>query len=245
MSFFGKNIRKIRSIKKISQAAFAEIFGLSRASVGSYEEGRAEPKLEMIIQIANHFSISIDELINKELTVNDLYHFDLNTEPVFKQTTAAPAYTLNEMKLLMTTDLIDGDLDAAIKTSDQCVTFPVSSAGSFVALYVGEGQIAFKPENILNGDTLIIQTDELREDSRSGLWIIKQNDAIFISELVFLANDRLLLISRTQQPLYINKKDIQFMYPVQMVLSGTLKYISANDRIEKLELQVNELFKQF
>ncbi len=80
MSFFGKNIRKIRSIKKISQTEFARIFDLSRASVGSYEEGRAEPKIEIITKVANYFSITLDELINKELTVNELYHFDGRTD---------------------------------------------------------------------------------------------------------------------------------------------------------------------
>lgn len=77
MTFIGKNIRKIRNIKGLSQAAFAELFEITRASVGAYEEGRAEPKLEMIIRIAKHFSISIDLLLKKELTVNELYRFDI------------------------------------------------------------------------------------------------------------------------------------------------------------------------
>ena len=34
MSIIGKNIRKIRTVKKLSQAAFAEIFNLARPSVG-------------------------------------------------------------------------------------------------------------------------------------------------------------------------------------------------------------------
>lgn len=77
MSFIGKNIRKIRSIKKLSQTAFADIFAISRTSVGAYEEGRAEPKIETIISIANYFSISIDTLLTKDLTVNELYKFDI------------------------------------------------------------------------------------------------------------------------------------------------------------------------
>lgn len=77
MSFIGKNIKKIRSIKKLSQTAFADIFNISRTSVGAYEEGRAEPKIETIISIANYFSISIDTLLTKDLTVNELYKFDI------------------------------------------------------------------------------------------------------------------------------------------------------------------------
>lgn len=78
MSFFGKNIRKIRSVKTLSQQAFAELFDLKRGTLGAYEEGRSEPKIETIIKIANYFSIPIDDLLTKELTVNTLLKFKAN-----------------------------------------------------------------------------------------------------------------------------------------------------------------------
>lgn len=84
MSFFGKNIKKIRSVKGLSQQAFAEIFDLKRGTLGAYEEGRSEPRIETIIKIANYFSIQIDELLTSELTVNELLKFkgDLTTSVV-------------------------------------------------------------------------------------------------------------------------------------------------------------------
>lgn len=75
MSFFGKNIKKIRGVKGLSQQAFAELFELKRGTLGAYEEGRSEPKIETIIKIANHFSIAIDDLLTNELTVNQLLKF--------------------------------------------------------------------------------------------------------------------------------------------------------------------------
>ncbi|MFN8257681.1 MAG: helix-turn-helix transcriptional regulator [Bacteroidales bacterium] len=74
MSFFGKNIRKIRTAKKISQSAFAELFKLKRGSIGAYEEGRAEAKIDTIIEIADYFKLSVDQLLCKELTFNEIYH---------------------------------------------------------------------------------------------------------------------------------------------------------------------------
>jgi transcriptional regulator with XRE-family HTH domain len=76
MSFFGKNIKKIRAIKGLSQQAFAEIFSLKRATLGAYEEGRSEPKINTIIRVANYFSISIDDFLTKEITVNQLLRFN-------------------------------------------------------------------------------------------------------------------------------------------------------------------------
>ena len=96
MSFIGKNIKKIRTVKKINQVDFAELFGLARASVGSYEEGRAEPKVDTIIAIANHFGISIDLLLKKELTVNELYRFDIFRPELLGGEVAEPKATLQQ-----------------------------------------------------------------------------------------------------------------------------------------------------
>ena len=75
MSLIGKNIKKIRTTKSLSQTEFGKIFNLTRGSIGSYEEGRAEPKIETLKQIANKFSISLDAIISSELTVNQLSGF--------------------------------------------------------------------------------------------------------------------------------------------------------------------------
>ena len=82
MSFFGKNIKKIRKVKGLNQHAFAELFGLKRATLGAYEEGRSEPKIDTVIKVANYFSILIDDLLRSELTVNQLLQFkeDLTLE---------------------------------------------------------------------------------------------------------------------------------------------------------------------
>lgn len=90
MSFIGKNIKKIRTVKKLSQASFAELFSLARPSVGAYEEGRSEPKIETVIAIANHFSLSTDALLRKELTVNELYSLDI-LKGAFDPTQMPPA----------------------------------------------------------------------------------------------------------------------------------------------------------
>lgn len=72
MSAIGKNIQKIRKYHKLNQTEFAKLFGLSRANIGSYEEGRAEPKIDIIIKIAKHYQIDLEIILTKELKVNDL-----------------------------------------------------------------------------------------------------------------------------------------------------------------------------
>lgn len=80
MSKIGSNIRKIRSVKGLSQTAFAEVFSISRANIGAYEEGRAEPKIDIAIEMANFFSIPLNDLFTKDLTVNQLTNFKPSLE---------------------------------------------------------------------------------------------------------------------------------------------------------------------
>lgn len=77
MTYFGTNLKKIRQIKGLSQQAFAELIDLNRGVISSYEEGRAEPKIETLLRIANYFGISTDDIISKPLTVNQLANFSL------------------------------------------------------------------------------------------------------------------------------------------------------------------------
>ncbi len=75
MSFLGQNIKKLRQVKGLSQQAFAEIFELKRNNISSYEEKRAEPKLEYVIKIANYFGIPLNDFIEKPLSVNEILNF--------------------------------------------------------------------------------------------------------------------------------------------------------------------------
>lgn len=76
MSQIGNNIKKLRKVKGLSQQAFADLFNLTRGNISSYEELRAEPKVEVILHIAKYFSIPVAELLEKQLTVNEILNFE-------------------------------------------------------------------------------------------------------------------------------------------------------------------------
>lgn len=59
----------------MTQTEFAELFDLKRTAVGSYEEGRAEPKIETLIKIADYFNLSLDSLLRQEISINEIFHF--------------------------------------------------------------------------------------------------------------------------------------------------------------------------
>lgn len=66
-----ENIRVLRKKLSLTQDQFAQRLGIKRSLVGAYEEGRAEPKLELLQKMAEVFCISVDELIGKQFTGSD------------------------------------------------------------------------------------------------------------------------------------------------------------------------------
>jgi len=59
-----EQIKNHRKTKGWTQAQLAERLGLNRAQVGSYEEGRAEPKLDSLKAMAQLFACTIDALVS-------------------------------------------------------------------------------------------------------------------------------------------------------------------------------------
>ena len=60
---FGLSIYQIRNQAKLTQAQFAELFGVSQQSVQKWESGAAIPDIEKIIKIAKYFDVSLDSLV--------------------------------------------------------------------------------------------------------------------------------------------------------------------------------------
>lgn len=68
MSLLSNNIKLLRKGLGFTQEELAEKVGITRSILGSYEEGRAEPKLQTLQNIAQYFKVSIDDLLSKEIS---------------------------------------------------------------------------------------------------------------------------------------------------------------------------------
>jgi transcriptional regulator with XRE-family HTH domain len=68
MSFAGKNLRFLRKLRGYTQEEFAQKLGIKRSLIGAFEEERAEPKLEVLEDVAQMYKLSLDELLLKDLS---------------------------------------------------------------------------------------------------------------------------------------------------------------------------------
>ena len=59
-----ESIKGIRKMLGLTQEQFASELGIKRSLIGAYEEGRAEPRLELLSKMAELGGISVDSLMN-------------------------------------------------------------------------------------------------------------------------------------------------------------------------------------
>lgn len=68
MSFLAPNLKWLRGQQGITQTQLAEAVGLNRPVIGAYEEQRAEPKISVLNDMAEYFGISVNDLVNLDLS---------------------------------------------------------------------------------------------------------------------------------------------------------------------------------
>ena len=59
----GKNLKKIRTAKKMSQGDISRALGVHRAYISGIENGKRNPTLATIEKLANALGVSVDELL--------------------------------------------------------------------------------------------------------------------------------------------------------------------------------------
>lgn len=68
MNQLAYNIRIKRKALRLTQEELAIRLGVTRSAIGAYEEGRAEPRLPVLMFLAELFGCTIDALVNADLS---------------------------------------------------------------------------------------------------------------------------------------------------------------------------------
>ena len=63
---FSENLMRLRKAKGLSQEEFANEINVSRQTVSKWELGTSTPEMDKLMQMANFFNISVDDLVNGE-----------------------------------------------------------------------------------------------------------------------------------------------------------------------------------
>lgn len=247
MSYVGQNIKRIRAVRKLSQAKFAELFNLARPSVGAYEEGRSEPKIQTLIEIAHYFGLSIDVLLTKELTVNDLYSFNLVNQKLdaLHQGVPAPKQTSKASLVLQAQHLnyiVNYQKRDYIESLPKC-ELPFAGKGIQRLFEMTGDHMVVDQQGIHHGDFLFcekIDVDARNESHLDGVLLVVTKEVVAVGRLETLEGFELAADNPGFKPITVDEESIQELWVVKGKLST---HLNSPKKIEEKVHSVEEQLK--
>ncbi len=230
MSSIGKNIKKIRSVKKLNQSQFAELFNISRASVGSYEEGRAEPKIDKILEIAKYFSIDLNLLLQKELTVNEISGFKLSDEKMLKGTGNNLIHKDKIKRIAFVNsdnkkDFINHLINKTPWTGKTIELPPSVNETTEIAFVHNDNAMNKNNEGISMQDVVFAELIEIDKIFNNYTYIIITKDSIYLRKLKI--EDKLIVLTAVDanfQPIVVDIADVVAVYKINAVIKKTINH---------------------
>ena len=154
-SYFPKNLKYLRKIRRINQDELAQILGCQKSTISNYETAYSEPKRATLEKISDYFSVSIPDLLGTDLSMTKLGE----GTPGDDDTVCIPVYT--------------GINNGSLSPSGQVLNFPATFLGNgdFFGFRISgermnralltDGSIAIvrKQELFDNGDIVVVAID--------------------------------------------------------------------------------------
>ncbi len=69
---FGEKLKLLRYEKGLTQDDLGYLFNVTKSCISCYESGSRKPSIDMLIQVASYFRVSIDYLINMDSVSKDV-----------------------------------------------------------------------------------------------------------------------------------------------------------------------------
>lgn len=60
------NIRTLREGRSLTQKSLGQIIGVAESTISLYESGKRQPPQDVLIKLANYFSVSVDYLLGMD-----------------------------------------------------------------------------------------------------------------------------------------------------------------------------------
>jgi transcriptional regulator with XRE-family HTH domain len=241
---FGKNIKKIRNVKGLSQQAFAEMFDLKRAALGAYEEGRSNPKLETVLKIANHFHIGVDELLSTELTVNRLLRFN---DSITTNTTDLQIEVFAQIPCIteaLQADFIQHHNKKSFTDKMPRLHLPLQNDLGYIAYTVSNLEMTWQGKGFFPKDIVIGKKIEstVWSSIKTGALVLVLTGGRLIFRRAFVQNDKLVLEADYEHvdPIELALQDIVSLWEICHVFHYRLpaKTEILEDRLALLEKEI-------
>jgi len=248
MSNIAKNLKYLRKKKGLTQQQFADEMGIKRASVGAYEEERAEPKYELLKKIAAFYGLTMDELAND--TINDKW----------KPTPRGNAANVRVLSITVDGDdrenielvpvkasagYLNGYADPEYIAELPKFSLPMFRQGTYRAFEIkGDSMLPLAP-----GSIVIAEYVENWADIKPGQTyvIISKSDGVVYKRVAFKYKEekglKLLSDNKSYEPYWVESADILEVWKARAYISTELPEPSPEPTMETLTAMMAQMQK--
>jgi len=246
MSIISSNIKFLRKRKGLTQQQFADQIGIKRSLVGAYEEERAEPKYELLKNIASFFDITVDDFIND--TINDKWVPKPKGDPanlrILTISVDKDEYENIEMvPMKASAGYLNGYADPEYVAQLPKFYLPMFKNGTFRAFEIkGDSMLPLASGSIIIGEYL-----ENWGDIKSGdtYVVVSKNDGVVYKRVMGKFKDQKKLKLVSDNPVYepyeINGEDVLEIWKAKGYISTELPQPAPEPTMESLTAMMAQM----
>ena len=245
-----ENIRFLRRQQNWTQDQFSQKLDIKRSLVGAYEEGRAEPRLELLQKMASLFGISVDQLIGTDVSQLKKGEGDYlrGKEVVVVTVDNNKKENIELVPHKAAAGYLNGYADPEYVKELPRFRLPVLSQGTYRAFEIsGDSMLPILPGTIVIGEYI----DDLRnlKNGKTYVLVTKREGIVYKRVFNYLhENGKLFLVSDNRQysPYQVDAEEVVEAWSARAYISVQFPDVeSKNDvSVEQLAGLVLDLQKE-
>lgn len=246
MSIISSNIKFLRKKRGLTQQQFADQIGIKRSLVGAYEEERAEPKYELLKNIASFFETTVDDFINE--TINEKWVPKPKGDPANLRILSISVdkddnENIEMVPLKASAGYLNGYADPEYVSKLPKFYLPMFKNGTFRAFEIkGDSMLPLASGTIIIGEYL-----ENWGDLKSGdtYVVVSKNDGVVYKRVMgkFKEQKKLKLVSDNPvyEPYEISGEDVLEIWKAKGYISTELPQPTPEPTMESLTAMMAQM----
>jgi len=217
MSIAIQNLKYLRKLRGWTQEEFAQKLRIKRSLLGAYEEGRAEPRIEVLEVVCDIFKLTLDEILRKDL--NDTKGSYIAKRRALKLSGGRPDIPFVPIKAAA--GYLAGYADPEFVDELNTFTLPMLSGGSYRAFEIVGDSMMPTP----SGSVIVCEkVDDVGEVKNNLTYIVvSRNEGIVYKRVLKGARPKNKFTLVSDNPAYkpytINGDDILEIWQAQYIIA--------------------------
>ena len=219
MSKAGLNLKYLRKLRGWTQEEFANKLNIKRSLIGSYEEERADPRIEILEVVSNMFKLSMDELLLKDLSQSVNTGGYLQKRRMMK-IGSADRNVIHFVPVKAAAGYLTSYADSEFIDELNTFTLPMLTGGDYRAFeIIGDSMLPTPSGSIIVGEKV-----ETLEDTKNGqaYIVVSKNEGIVYKRIQKNNKSKSKITLESDNPNYqpyqINAEDIVELWQAQVVI---------------------------